>query len=435
MKKLKSILLLGFLLVLVGCSPKKFDLSQSIDMIYMGYEGQGVAMPQLNETDILAFQNDNWKTDGSFSPLLYLYEGDAYTFDIEPNGTLSNGDIVKVSVNVNNEKAKEYFSGGEFESTVSGLTQPTIITNADVWDKLELDLSGYNGSGILRSLGTNSFGYTGIVDVDAWTENLSNGDIVTLEISEEKLSLFPNVVFEGDRSFEYHVSGLPETIELTEAELMERLDFEWAFKVEGGNGKARLVKSGKINFAAQDRDYSLEYDIMNNGNYSNGDDAIINITQEYVDYLFTEGIILPNNGQIKWRVENLVDYPEDIRQVSNFEEVKKAFIERSQKSIYEGEILTFVYQQHLSDLDFSSVGIKADTHNHPGTLMLMYSQNEKGETEPAYYMILSAKELVTLENGAIDLDSIRFESERVEVDEDIRGIIDALKENGAIEFN
>lgn len=435
MKKLKSILLLGFLLVLVGCSPKKFDLSQSIDMIYMGYEGQGVAMPQLNETDILAFQNDNWKTDGSFSPLLYLYEGDAYTFDIEPNGTLSNGDIVKVSVNVNNEKAKEYFSGGEFESTVSGLTQPTIITNADVWDKLELDLSGYNGSGILRSLGTNSFGYTGIVDVDAWTENLSNGDIVTLEISEEKLSLFPNVVFEGDRSFEYHVSGLPETIELTEAELMDGLDLDNVFSVEGGNGKGTIKDVGSIRFDYQDRTHFLEYEIMDNGSFSNGDDAIINITQEYVDYLITEGLILPNNGQIKWRVKNLVDYPEDIRQVANFEEVKNKFIERSKQSYYEGEIVSFVYQQHRIGLDYDRVGINEYKHNHPGTLFLIYSQTEKGNTEPDYYSILSAPELVTLENGEIDLSKIRFETERVEVDEDIRGIIDALKENGGIEFN
>ena len=139
------------------------NIFDKITVTFNGYDGVGSVSA---------------KSDG-YGDVLYYY------MDFDKTSDLKNGDVITLTLS---ENGVEYFfdeyekapSCVSMQYTVEGLEEPTSY---NPFEHLELDLSGMNGFTTAKVIYSG-----GYLDADEFTiskhENLSNGEVVTVTISE-----------------------------------------------------------------------------------------------------------------------------------------------------------------------------------------------------------------------------------------------------------
>ena len=178
-------------------SKKPVNLNDYVTVTFEKYDGYGEAKIEVDEerfveetaakigTKTISGQQISGEEAAQVLTLL-LYSASTAEYDAD-KGCLSNGDKVRIVWNretLDDKEAQELFNSlgiklncPDFEVTVEGL-EP--LREYDPFENLKLELSGRTGYGSLY-LSQNSNDYYYYLDFEAdKTENLSNGDVVTV---------------------------------------------------------------------------------------------------------------------------------------------------------------------------------------------------------------------------------------------------------------
>ena len=106
------------------------------------------------------------------------------SMECDKNTGLSNGDVIHVSVSVNEEAAKKshlVFTETEYEYTVEGLQEPEKV---DVFEGIEVTFSGEDGSGTVTAVNTSSDPFLSEVTYTCEPDSgLSIGDVIQVTAS------------------------------------------------------------------------------------------------------------------------------------------------------------------------------------------------------------------------------------------------------------
>ena len=139
------------------------------------------------------------------------------TLDVNKTKSLSNGDVVKVTVTFDEQQALEYssieFKNGTASVTVSGLSDSKLVEPLTD-DAIGLDITGTSGSAeaTLNIKLAGPYVYYLHYDFEP-KKALSNGDIVTVSIKPDDKRLADlGYGVSGVRTREFSVTGLPEPV-------------------------------------------------------------------------------------------------------------------------------------------------------------------------------------------------------------------------------
>lgn len=187
MKQQKKILA-GIMVVclcagLTGCGKEEVSVTSGLKVEYSGMNGYGTA--SLDESydwiDDAIDLCEGLDEDEQFELELALY--DAVSYEISPVENLSNGDEVTITISIDSDEFEDYdfeLVGEEVTETVSGLEE---VEEVDPFAKLNVTFEG------IAPYATASIDSAGRVDGIEYTldmsENLSNGDVVTVTAAPE----------------------------------------------------------------------------------------------------------------------------------------------------------------------------------------------------------------------------------------------------------
>ena len=212
----------------VMLQPKKINLEQFVSVSYSGYEGHGTPRADLdiNGLYMAILEAQGKKVDeesiASWSALgSAIKDGvdigkciDTVELTVTPDGGLSNGDQVTVTITYDNDvvkKQKIEFTGKTMETTVEGLETVEVV---DAFDGLAVTFEGTapNGRADYQYKGNSSYIDTYAFSIDK-RDGLRNGDTVTVTINadDEYTMRYGYVVSEKEKQFT--VSGLEEYVE------------------------------------------------------------------------------------------------------------------------------------------------------------------------------------------------------------------------------
>ena len=184
-----SVLLLSVLaaaLALSGCSSVKatVDFEKCVNMEFSGFDGEGEARVKLDDAYALSLLGD--MNMASAAAVLRSFSVHSHA----DNGSLSNGDVVTVTVDTDPEilkNSKVAVKNTELEFIVSGLEEKPQV---DAFDGLKVTFDGispfcrvdiaYEGGN--PQINTSYFGI--VLPDGKKSGSLANGDKVTVEISE-----------------------------------------------------------------------------------------------------------------------------------------------------------------------------------------------------------------------------------------------------------
>lgn len=184
-----SVLLLSVLaaaLALSGCSSVKatVDFEKCVNMEFSGFDGEGEARVKLDDAYALSLLGD--MNMASAAAVLRSFSVHSHA----DNGSLSNGDVVTVTVDTDPEilkNSKVAVKNTELEFIVSGLEEKPQV---DAFDGLKVIFDGispfcrvdiaYEGGN--PQINTSYFGI--VLPDGKKSGSLANGDKVTVEISE-----------------------------------------------------------------------------------------------------------------------------------------------------------------------------------------------------------------------------------------------------------
>lgn len=208
MKKVISLVLLAVMILspmtLAGCSKKtNVDLKANTQVSFSGYNGEGSVRVDINYDKIASlFGEMNMMTVASIVDSFEPQE-------IANNGTLKNGDKVKVKIDYDKDimkNAKVSVSNAEFDVVVEGLKEKEKL---DVFANVTLETDGtspectikvsYNGD----ELSTYSLE---IVDWD-YNKHYKNGDKVIVKISDSAVENLQREYIIEETSHEFTVQA------------------------------------------------------------------------------------------------------------------------------------------------------------------------------------------------------------------------------------
>lgn len=231
-----ALILIIILIVTFILQPKKYNLEDYVELNVHGYDGYGTAQASIDESTLLRdiFSDKGKKTEledfDSFTEFGEVFQDSMIlekafdTIDLEfkpDSANLSNGDKIKVTIDYDNDVAKESkikFTGKSVELTVEGLDP---IEEVNPFDDLEVSYSGVspNGSFDFNYNGDTTYVSSYSFSVDKF-DGLANGDIVTVSVDADDDYTVNRgyVITEKERQFT--VSGLDEYV-LSYADLPE----------------------------------------------------------------------------------------------------------------------------------------------------------------------------------------------------------------------
>ena len=141
----KTVLLCGLLLGILtaitfsGCSAKTVvDFSKCTGVSFTGYEGEGIASITYDNAGLLTQLSDLNSMAAASLAQSFTVE----LVDDSVNGKLSNGDVVTIKVNTNQElldNANVAVTNTELSFTVEGLVEKEAL---DIFSEVELEVSG-----------------------------------------------------------------------------------------------------------------------------------------------------------------------------------------------------------------------------------------------------------------------------------------------------
>lgn len=203
-------------LILGGCSNSK-QLVDYVDVEFSGMDTEGSAYAIVDTEkllkDTLDFDAEKDFPDEKQKEEIANIE-DGYKIKLDKENNLSNGDKIKVTVNVNEEKTKKIKSG-EKVVEVKGLDEPKKLTNENVNKHLVVNFSGVSGRG--KAKVDNSFD-DGLSDIDFEIKNdgnLKNGDQAGLDVTKSFKNSLSDVGYILDKDFNptFEVKGLDKVAE------------------------------------------------------------------------------------------------------------------------------------------------------------------------------------------------------------------------------
>jgi len=205
------------LIVLTACGSSE-EITEYIDVSFSGVDTMGEASYSLNDEELIedVFDinlEDEFPDEETAEEIDTML--DAYKIKLENDEELSNGDTVKLTANVNEEKTDK-IKGGEKEVTVEGLEEPKTLTSKDVEENLVLNFNGVSGRGKAQIDTTFDEGF--LNDIVYNIENdgtLKNGDKAKLDLDDDFVETLNNngYILEEDFSPTFEVKGLESVAE------------------------------------------------------------------------------------------------------------------------------------------------------------------------------------------------------------------------------
>ncbi|EOD7438147.1 hypothetical protein ACJQ40_003235 [Enterococcus faecium] len=268
----KSILVIGFIgiLMLSGCSKAK-DLTEYVDVNFSGMNTQGVATYNV-DTDKLLKDTLNYDGETDFPDKNTEKEIEAiensYKIKLDKEENLSNGDKVKVTVNVDSDKTNKIKSG-EKTVVVKDLEEPKKLKTQDVEKNLVVNFVGTSGRGTAHI--DNMFdGDLSSVDFEIKNDGeLKNGDKATINISKNLTDELMNVGYVLEKNFSptFEVKGLDEVAE--KATEIANID---DIKRMIDEGVKREYKSSEENQYSWDTQYDIKEEKLMYRQFSKDED-------------------------------------------------------------------------------------------------------------------------------------------------------------------
>lgn len=196
-------------LALSGCAGVKatVDFEKCVSMEFSGFDGEGEAHVKLDDAYALSLLGDMNMASAAAVLRSFHVENNA------DNGSLSNGDVVTVTVDTDPEilkNSKVAVKNTELEFTVSGLEEKPQL---DAFDGLAVTFDGISPfcrvDAVYRGENSNVYtSYFKIVLPDG-KENgsLANGDVVTVTLSEYAQNVLDDIGDIKETSREYTVQA------------------------------------------------------------------------------------------------------------------------------------------------------------------------------------------------------------------------------------
>lgn len=179
---------------------KTVDLKDYISIDYEGFDGKARATAiidsealkdayagviTLTKNGKIMYEDEESSSDDEIVSLFLRKCVKSVQIESDNNGSLENGDILKVKISIDEYKAKEYFGVNcetkNYEFTVESLEG---ITEVDPFEKISVEFSGISGSGSAEVVkpGDDEF-YNYIYFEISERQGLSEGDIITVTAS------------------------------------------------------------------------------------------------------------------------------------------------------------------------------------------------------------------------------------------------------------
>ncbi|GGC92751.1 hypothetical protein [Enterococcus wangshanyuanii] len=140
--------LVPIIFVLGGCNSAK-QMTDYIEVDFSGMDTKGTASYNIDTKkmykDVFDYDVETGFPDEKTQKELISFDS-SYKVKLNKDQKLSNGDKVKVTVSVDENKTKR-IKGGEKEFTVSGLEEPKKLTNEEVMKHLVVNFNGVSGRG------------------------------------------------------------------------------------------------------------------------------------------------------------------------------------------------------------------------------------------------------------------------------------------------
>lgn len=397
----KGILLFGLisLLLLTACGKK--DMTDYVEVSFFGVDSVGKANYSVNVDELLSDIFD-YDSESDFPDEKKLKEmedvASAYKVKLDPEKGLSNGDKVTVTISVDDKKTKKIKSGSK-DFTVEGLEDSKDITEYITMSFTGLDSQGHAEYEVNEGqLIADIFGQDGLdgeteeeigclksaytLEVDQ-EEDLSNGDKVTLKVNVDKDKT--KLVKNGEK--EFTVQDLGEATKLTKEDIEKHLVVN--FNGVSGRGSAKIDNtfSSPLNY--------FDFEIENNGELENGEEATLLWDEDMVNRLNDSGYIVDKDFKPIFKVEGLDVVAEKATDIKNLDDIKRMVKEELNRKysdnspddkygtvykIKEEKIMYRQFDSGSNDTDLVFGASKASDH---GNLIGIYSVEEySGGTDP-----------------------------------------------------
>lgn len=224
-----SILFFG-LIFLTACG-SKVDLSDYVNVEFSGYDTIGTATYFVDEEQLIkdAFGitwEEYWELDDD-----KMEEVDdflmSYSVELDQDMDLTNGDEVTARLSVDDEATNKLKTKDEVTFIVSGLDEPTELSDEEIERNVIVNFNGVSGRGTIQIDTT----FDGDL-YDLWVESdqdgeIANGDIVTVSLTEDSREslAYLGYALSGDGAVEFEASGL-EVVAETVSEIENLADIE-----------------------------------------------------------------------------------------------------------------------------------------------------------------------------------------------------------------
>lgn len=208
-------------------------------------------------------------------------------------------------------------------------------------------------------------------------ENLSNGDTVTviIAVDEEKSKGLKG----GEK--EFTVEGLQEPEVITTEEVEKHIVID--FIGSSGRGRARVENTFNNELS------SLEFEVENDGQLTNGDQVTLAIDEEFERELLNEGYKLEDGFNPTYEVKGLNVFAEKAEDIKNLDDIKRMIEEEAKRdynenpewnfeAMYKLKEELFMYRQF--DEENNDSGWSGD-ESTDGALVGVYSVEEYNNKE------------------------------------------------------
>lgn len=336
----KRFSLLFFGLVFLTACGSKVDLSDYIEVHFIGYDTLGTAYYTVDDSRLVedAFgvtEEDYWDLESekmdAISDMMM-----AYSIDLAQDSDLSNGDEVTVRISIDEEKTNKLKSKDEVTFTVSGLEEPAELSDEEIERNVIVNFNGVSGRGSIQIDTTFDGDLYDLYVVAEQDGEIANGDMVRVSLSEESRNslAYKGYALSGDGAVEFEASGLdvvPENAyEIANLEDIERMISEGVNRKYQGSDwgyYSYKIVEGKTYYRQFDRD-SDDYwgDSSNHGslitlytiNKYDSDDELDDTFTALYGY---RNIILDQDG--KTNITQIDEYHDTYDRTYSLESVEK----------------------------------------------------------------------------------------------------------------
>lgn len=332
-----------FISSFIEAMPKNINVNDYVEVDATGYNHCGKAVVTFDEEKFhkdygkkIKF-NEGWYSKGGLSAVDSLMSD--FDYSIENDGSLSNGDLLVLKWNIDEQLLKDAYNCNVKYSDivvyVEGLEETEVF---DAFDDFQYELNGVSPNAELSIISNlNSKGYFGLLYKADKTEGIKNGDTITITVVTENESELVEYCLDrfdaipSETSYTVEVNGLPEYVnsysDFTSEKLKEMIDY-------GSNHFREMYSTGSRKSL-----YRTSFDIAYIGNYfykekESGNVSVALIykmtdrlsindsTDENVVYLvlFINRICV-NNGEIIIDYNNASDITNEIKYVSGSQSI------------------------------------------------------------------------------------------------------------------